>query len=51
MSGEQRRAGGVAAVARIKNPISAARAVMEKSAHVLLIGAGRKSLHRKLDWN
>jgi L-asparaginase / beta-aspartyl-peptidase len=40
MSGNERRAGAVAAVSRIKNPISAARAVMEKSGHVLLIGPG-----------
>ncbi len=40
MSGENRRAGAVAAVSRIKNPISAARAVMDKSGHVLLVGGG-----------
>ncbi len=40
MSGSTLGAGAVAAVSRIKNPISAARAVMEKSGHVLLIGAG-----------
>lgn len=40
MEGSERKAGAVAGVTRIKNPISAARAVMEKSEHVLLIGAG-----------
>ena len=40
MSGRTLGAGAVAAVSRIKNPISVARAVMEKSGHVLLIGDG-----------
>jgi beta-aspartyl-peptidase (threonine type) len=40
MKGDTRAAGAVAAVSRIKNPISAARAVMEKSNHVLLVGKG-----------
>ncbi|MDR3632967.1 MAG: isoaspartyl peptidase/L-asparaginase [Isosphaeraceae bacterium] len=40
MEGREKRAGAVANVTRIKNPISAARAVMERSAHVLLIGDG-----------
>ena len=40
MDGATRRAGAVGAVMRIKNPVLAARAVMEKSRHVLLIGAG-----------
>lgn len=40
MEGTTRKAGAVAGVSRIKNPISAARAVMEKTEHVLLIGAG-----------
>lgn len=40
MEGTERKAGAVAGVSRIKNPISAARAVMEKSEHVLLVGAG-----------
>ena len=33
-------AGSVAGVTTIKNPISAARAVMEKSEHVMMVGAG-----------
>jgi len=40
MDGKTLAAGAVAAVHRIKNPISLARAVMEKSPHVLLIGEG-----------
>ncbi|HVC96619.1 MAG TPA: isoaspartyl peptidase/L-asparaginase [Pirellulales bacterium] len=40
MEGKTRRAGAVAGVTVVKNPISAARAVMEKSPHVLLIGRG-----------
>lgn len=40
MDGKTRRAGAVAAVTVIKNPVSAARAVMEKSKHVLLVGRG-----------
>ncbi len=40
MSGIDKSAGAVASVTRIKNPISAARAVMEKSPHVLLAGTG-----------
>lgn len=40
MDGVTLRAGAVAAVSRIRNPVLAARAVMEKSAHVLLAGKG-----------
>ena len=40
MDGETLNAGAVASVTTIKNPISAARAVMLKSKHVLLVGAG-----------
>jgi len=40
MEGATLRAGAVAAVSRIKNPVLAARAVMEKSPHVLLAGRG-----------
>lgn len=40
MEGKEKRAGAVAMVSTIKNPISAARAVMEKSPHVLLAGRG-----------
>jgi L-asparaginase / beta-aspartyl-peptidase len=40
MEGATRAAGAVAGVTRIRNPISAARAVMERSPHVLLSGSG-----------
>jgi beta-aspartyl-peptidase (threonine type) len=40
MEGKDKKAGAVAGVTIVKNPISAARAVMEKSPHVLLIGRG-----------
>jgi beta-aspartyl-peptidase (threonine type) len=40
MDGRTLEAGGVAGVGDIKNPISAARAVLEDSPHVLLMGAG-----------
>lgn len=40
MEGRRKRAGAVSSVTIIKNPISAARAVMEKSPHVLLSGRG-----------
>ncbi|MBI4203384.1 MAG: isoaspartyl peptidase/L-asparaginase [Betaproteobacteria bacterium] len=39
MDGATGRAGGVAAVKRVKNPVLAARAVMELTPHVLLAGA------------
>ncbi|MCF8373120.1 MAG: isoaspartyl peptidase/L-asparaginase [Bacteroidales bacterium] len=40
MVGSDRKAGAVAGVKHVKNPISAARAVMEKSKHVMLSGSG-----------
>ena len=40
MLGESLRAGAVAGVTRVKNPIEAAYAVMEASPHVLLSGSG-----------
>jgi L-asparaginase / beta-aspartyl-peptidase len=40
MDGKTLKAGAVASVTTIKNPISAARAVMDKSKHVLLVGQG-----------
>ena len=40
MDGRTLKAGAVAGVTIIKNPITAARAVMEKSPHVLLAGRG-----------
>jgi L-asparaginase / beta-aspartyl-peptidase len=40
MDGNGTRAGAVAGVRRVKNPITAARAVMDKSRHVLFAGEG-----------
>ncbi|HYA36460.1 MAG TPA: isoaspartyl peptidase/L-asparaginase [Candidatus Binataceae bacterium] len=45
--GSQTRAGAVAAVRRVKNPIMLARAVMELTDHVLMTGAGAEALARK----
>ena len=47
MDGATLRAGAVAAVSRIRNPVLAARAVMEKSPHVLLAGKGAEAFARK----
>ena len=47
MDGAARRAGAVAAVRRIRNPILAARAVMEASRHVLLAGNGAERFARE----
>lgn len=43
MDGATLRAGAVAAVSRIRNPVVAARAVMEHSPHVLLVGKGAET--------
>lgn len=40
MEGHTRRAGAVAGLHRIRNPIELARAVMEKSPHVMMVGEG-----------
>ena len=51
MDGRTRAAGAVAGVTRTRNPIRLARAVMEKSPHVMLAGAGadRFSLEQGLE--
>lgn len=43
MEGRDRRAGAVAGLRRVKNPIDLARAVLDHSPHVLLIGAGAEA--------
>lgn len=43
MDGSAMQAGAVAGVTTIKNPITAARAVMERTPHVLLAGAGAET--------
>ncbi|HWG28979.1 MAG TPA: isoaspartyl peptidase/L-asparaginase [Steroidobacteraceae bacterium] len=40
MEGSTQRAGAVASVRHVRNPVDLARRVMEKSRHVLLVGAG-----------
>ncbi len=40
MRGDTLKAGAVSAVERIRNPIRLARAVMEKSEHMMLVGSG-----------
>jgi isoaspartyl peptidase/L-asparaginase-like protein (Ntn-hydrolase superfamily) len=47
MDGATLRAGAVAGARRIRNPILAARAVMERSPHVMLVGAGADAFARK----
>ncbi len=47
MDGATLRAGAVAAVARIRNPVLAARAVMDHSPHVLLAGTGAERFARR----
>ncbi len=46
MDGKTRKAGGIAGISRIKHPISAARVIMEKSDHVLMIGEGAERFCR-----
>ncbi len=47
MDGTERRAGAVAGVFGPRNPVRAARAVMERSRHVLLIGDGALAFCRE----
>ena len=47
MEGKTMMAGAVAGVTTIKNPISAARAVMEKSEHVMMVGQGAEAFARQ----
>jgi beta-aspartyl-peptidase (threonine type) len=48
MDGNTLRAGAVAGVQRIKNPILLARAVMEKSPHVMLSGDGAEAFAQSI---
>ncbi len=43
MSGHDLRAGGVACVERLRNPIQAARLVLDRSPHVYFVGPGAES--------
>ena len=48
MDGRGHRSGAVGALERIKNPISVARKVMERTTHVLLVGTGANAFAKKL---
>ncbi|HEY1582835.1 MAG TPA: isoaspartyl peptidase/L-asparaginase [Chthoniobacterales bacterium] len=48
MDGKTMNAGAVAAVKHIRNPISLARLVMEKSPHVMLTGDGAEAFAKKM---
>jgi L-asparaginase / beta-aspartyl-peptidase len=47
MNGENLRTGGVACVERIRNPIRAARLVLDKSPHVYFVGVGAERFARQ----
>jgi beta-aspartyl-peptidase (threonine type) len=47
MNGKTLAAGSVAGVTTIKNPVSAARAVMEKSPHVMMAGPGAEKFAKQ----
>ncbi len=46
MDGKSLKAGAVAGIKRLKNPISVARLVMEQSPHVLMVGDGAETFAR-----
>ncbi|HEY6985715.1 MAG TPA: isoaspartyl peptidase/L-asparaginase [Rhodanobacteraceae bacterium] len=48
MDGATLRAGAIAAVHRVKNPVLLARAVMEKSPHVMMIGDGAEEFAKSV---
>ena len=48
MEGKTKMAGAVAALTIVRNPISAARAVMEKSEHVMMAGRGAELFATKM---
>ena len=52
MDGSNLKAGAVAGLRHIKNPISLARTVMEKSEHVMMVGRGAELFAQKqgFDW-
>ena len=47
MDGKDLRAGAVAGLHHVKNPVTLARAVMEKSPHVMMIGDGAEQFARE----
>ena len=48
MNGKNLGSGAVAAVSRIRHPISLARAVMEKTEHCLMVGSGAELLAKEV---
>lgn len=48
MDGKTGMAGAVTGIKRVKNPITAARKVMEKSEHVMLVGSGAEKFAEKM---
>lgn len=48
MSGADRACGAVTGVMRARSPVRLARAVMERSPHVMFMGAGAEALNREL---
>ncbi len=48
MEGHTRRAGAVAGVHTVRNPVTLARAVMEQSRHVLLVGDGAEAFAKSV---
>jgi beta-aspartyl-peptidase (threonine type) len=51
MDGYSLRAGAVAGVSRLRNPVLAARLVMERSPHVLLVGEGAEKFAFAEGWS
>jgi beta-aspartyl-peptidase (threonine type) len=47
MDGKTLKAGSIAGVTTIKNPVSTARKVMDKSEHVMMIGSGAEAFAKK----
>lgn len=50
MDGSDMRAGSVAGVTTVKHPITLARAVMERSPHVMMIGEGAEAFAERSEW-
>lgn len=49
MEGKSLKAGAVAAIRNVRNPVQLARTVMERSEHVLLIGSGAETFAKRMD--
>ena len=49
MDGENRKAGAVAFVRNVKNPVKLARLVMEKTPHILLAGVGANDFAKEMN--